>query len=275
MVFAPLPAPKSRGADRSVMNIAVAAKGGVGKTIVAGTLARAVAAAGDDVLAIDHDADPNLAVSLGVPREADGPPLPADLVEQVDPPEGEVSWELTRSPSKVIDAYGIRAPDGVTLLKARTVEAESGDFVMGHVAISDILSEGGEDREDVAIVDMPAGLEYFGIIKHVDVMFVVVEHSSTALRTLRKMDLYARHELGMSDVRVIANNVRTDRDREAIEDYCMAHETDLDLAAVIPHDDAIRRAEVEGAAPVDYANDSPGISAIRELAADLRASRGQ
>lgn len=250
------------------MNVAVVAKGGVGKTVLSGTLARAFAANGADVLAIDHDADPNLAVSLGIPRETDVPPVPADLVGQVETPEGETEWDLTRPPTEVVDEYGIGAPDDVTLLKARTVEADSEDFVLGHVAVTSILSDDGTG--DVAVVDMPAGLEYFGVINHVDVMFVVVEYSTTALDTLGTMDLYAREEIGMSDVRVVANNVRTDRELDGIEDYCAAHDTDLDVAAVVPHDEAIRRAEIEGAAPIDYAPDSPGVAAIRELAADLR-----
>lgn len=251
------------------MNVAVTAKGGVGKTILAGTLARAFGANGQDVLAIDHDADPNLAISLGVPRERDVPPVPADLVEQVETADGETEWDLARPSTEVLDEFGVGAPDGVTLLQARTVEADSGDFVLGHVAVSTLLEDGNGDRGDVTIVDMPAGLEYFGIIKHVDVMLVVVEHASTALETFRTMDLYARNELGVTEISVIANDVRTDDDLAAIREYCGAHETDTEIAAVVPHDEAISRAEREGVAPMDYAPDCPSVAAIRALAADL------
>ncbi len=40
------------------MKIAVAGKGGVGKTTVSGTVARSLARVGDDVLALDADANP-------------------------------------------------------------------------------------------------------------------------------------------------------------------------------------------------------------------------
>src|SRR5919106_1218784 len=54
------------------MKIAVAGKGGAGKTTVSGTLARAFARAGHKVIALDADANPMLGVSLGVgPEEAD------------------------------------------------------------------------------------------------------------------------------------------------------------------------------------------------------------
>jgi CO dehydrogenase maturation factor len=56
------------------VKLAISGKGGVGKTTVAGTLARLYAAEGRRVLAIDADPDANLASALGVPlamREQD------------------------------------------------------------------------------------------------------------------------------------------------------------------------------------------------------------
>ena len=51
------------------MKIAVAGKGGVGKTTVSGTVARALARSGHKVLGLDGDANPMLGVSLGVGAE--------------------------------------------------------------------------------------------------------------------------------------------------------------------------------------------------------------
>jgi CO dehydrogenase maturation factor len=52
------------------MKIVVAGKGGVGKTTVAGTLARSLGRAGHSVVALDADANPMLGISLGVGPEA-------------------------------------------------------------------------------------------------------------------------------------------------------------------------------------------------------------
>ena len=46
--------------------IAVAGKGGSGKTTVAGVLARLFADGGHEVLAVDADSNPNLGISLGI-----------------------------------------------------------------------------------------------------------------------------------------------------------------------------------------------------------------
>lgn len=77
--------------------IAVAGKGGSGKTTVAGVLARHWADAGLDVLTVDADENPNLGISLGMGSEAtyrlvgareemipDGPAVAGSMEEIVD-----------------------------------------------------------------------------------------------------------------------------------------------------------------------------------------------
>ena len=94
------------------MKIAVAGKGGAGKTTVAGTIARELARAGHTVLALDADTNPMLGISLGVgPEETyrlltvrQG--LDAGTVEHQDSVEG------------MVEAFGTDAPDGVRLVVA-------------------------------------------------------------------------------------------------------------------------------------------------------------
>jgi CO dehydrogenase maturation factor len=52
------------------MKLAVGGKGGAGKTTIAGTLARVFAERGHRVVAIDDDSNPNLALTVGVDRNA-------------------------------------------------------------------------------------------------------------------------------------------------------------------------------------------------------------
>src|SRR4030042_1713744 len=52
------------------MKIAISGKGGVGKTTLAGVMARILADQGKKVLAIDADPDSNLASAIGLPQEA-------------------------------------------------------------------------------------------------------------------------------------------------------------------------------------------------------------
>ena len=95
------------------MKLAVAGKGGSGKTSVSGTMARILARQGRRVLAIDGDSNPNLALTLGLPLERlEGlPTLSRDLLRRTD--EGV---ELAPTIEELCETHALRAPDGVTLL---------------------------------------------------------------------------------------------------------------------------------------------------------------
>lgn len=100
------------------MRLAIAGKGGTGKTTVAGTLARALAQAGRSVVGIDADSNPNLDVILGF-RDAAAAvpePLPRDLLQKVERADGTHESVLVRAPEEVIEEYGRVGPDGVRLV---------------------------------------------------------------------------------------------------------------------------------------------------------------
>jgi CO dehydrogenase maturation factor len=68
------------------VKLAIAGKGGAGKTSITGTLARMIARSGRRVLAIDNDLNPNLSLTLGIPAAwmSAVPTLPADLARRND-----------------------------------------------------------------------------------------------------------------------------------------------------------------------------------------------
>ena len=77
------------------MKIAVAGKGGSGKTTIAGTLARIMAERGQRVVAIDDDSNPNLALTLGA---------------------GGTRLELAVPADDFIERFGVPVRDRLTLL---------------------------------------------------------------------------------------------------------------------------------------------------------------
>lgn len=91
------------------MRIAVVGKGGSGKTTTAAIIARTMARAGDDVVALDCDTNPNLGISLGFSEETTERMV--SLRDQVDSGEAEhaPSWH------DLLDRFGEEGPDGVRL----------------------------------------------------------------------------------------------------------------------------------------------------------------
>ena len=100
------------------MRIAIAGKGGSGKTTIAATIARLLARSGRSVLAIDGDSNPNLAVALGVSRDAAAAasPVPGAVLEEQKDLTGKRKTKLALPVEEIARRYGMQAPDGVTLL---------------------------------------------------------------------------------------------------------------------------------------------------------------
>lgn len=98
------------------MKLAVAGKGGSGKTTISGTLARFLGRAGHDVIGLDCDTNPMLGVSLGVgPEETD-----RLITVRQSLSEGEVEHQPTIE--GIIETFGSDAPDGVRLVVVTRVD---------------------------------------------------------------------------------------------------------------------------------------------------------
>ena len=95
----------------------------------------------------------------------------------------------------------------------------------------------------------------------VDVVLVVTEPTAKSIEVSRRATETAA---ARARVVVVANKTRDDDDVEAIRAVLGSHEL-----AVIPEDAAIAAADREGAAPIDYAPDAPGVRALVELARTL------
>lgn len=91
------------------MKIAVMGKGGTGKTVISGVLARSLGREGREVVAIDCDSNPNLGISLGVGVEATE--RLAAIRQSLD--EGTVEHPATAE--EMLQRFGTEAPDNVRL----------------------------------------------------------------------------------------------------------------------------------------------------------------
>lgn len=100
------------------MRVAIAGKGGTGKTTISGTIARILARQGHSVLAIDADTTPNLAVMLGVPPETAQQivDLPRNMMERQEQPDGSMKTVFVADSDDIISKYSGAGPDGIRLL---------------------------------------------------------------------------------------------------------------------------------------------------------------
>jgi CO dehydrogenase maturation factor len=255
------------------MKVALSGKGGVGKTTIAGALARILARHSQRVLALDADSNPNLATSLGVPRDAQLPSPPHGLTEWREDSAGKAYVHLRQPIAQFVADYGVPAPDGVQLLVMGPVVAASVGCRCEAHAVARGITGHLVAEADATVLDMEAGLEHFGrgTTEHVNTLLIVVEPYFRALEAGARIRELAE-QLGIAQILVVANRVRTPQEQTAVEQYCRAH--GLELVASIPYDEAVLAAEQQGLAPLDYAPESPAVRAIEQLAMTLLARPG-
>jgi|SRR5215210_511537 len=247
------------------MKLAVAGKGGSGKTSISGTMARLLARSGHSVLAIDGDSNPNLALTLGIPAERMNsvPTLPRDLLQRT--PNG---LELSKSYEEVRSSHSLEGPDGTTLLvmaHPQPEEADTGCLCGMHRTVQALIDEVSNEQQDVTILDTEASPEHLtrGTAKYADAMITVVEPYYKSLETGRRMAALA-NDLGLERVVLVANKVRDEHERAAVEEFAEKH--GLEVVGVVPFDEGMTNAERESRAPLDFDPSMPSIAAIEKIA---------
>lgn len=260
------------------MKVAVAGKGGVGKTLIAATLSRLLAHDGYMVLAIDADPAMNLAYALGVSADVASKIVPLTendrLIEERTgsrPGSGFGGiFRLTPTVNDIADRFGVSGPDDVRLLVMGTVRGGgTGCMCPSNALLRALIQHIMLERKEAVVMDMEAGLEHLGraTIRGVEALIAVVEPGTQSIETARRIKELAL-DIGLKEVLAVGNKIRTDEDRRFIESAL--EKTGLLPSHMIPFDQSILQADMMQVAPIDFSPSSPAIQAIRELEAMLK-----
>ena len=255
------------------MKIAVSGKGGVGKTLVSGTLASFFAQKGFKVMAIDADPSPNLALTLGIPVEEANKIVPisenAELLESKTKTDFPGVFKLHFTVDDIIEDNGMKSPYGVNLLVMGTVKsAGSGCACGANAVVRELLRYLIVDTDEIVVVDMEAGVEHMGrgTASQVDIMIIVADSSRKSLEIAKKLSGFA-HQAGINNVFVVGNRVRDPEEKELITDF--TKKNGLPLLALIPYDDTVVKADRVGEPPLKYAETSESVKAIQMIGEKL------
>lgn len=122
------------------------------------------------------------------------------------------------------------------------------------------------DSDDVAILDMEAGIEHLGrgTAEGVDVFIVVVEPGMRSISTAHVVRSLAA-DLGVRDVVAVGNRVRGPDDIAYLRDAL----GEIELIGTLPDSEGVRRADREGASP--FLADPEFTDALRTIADALTA----
>jgi CO dehydrogenase maturation factor len=231
------------------MKIAIAGKGGVGKTTLSAVLSVLYKEEGRNVLAVDADSNPNLATALGFPV-TDIIPLTEqkELIEERTQTKlggfGGV-FKLNPRVDDIAQKYAVEY-DNIKLLVMGTVTmGESGCACPANILVKRLLTHVLLTEKDVVICDMEAGVEHLGrgTAKAVDAMIVVVEPGKRSVETANHIYELAQ-DITIKNVVAVGNKVRNEKEKMFIKDTVL-----MDVLGYIPYDERIIEADMKGELP--------------------------
>jgi CO dehydrogenase maturation factor len=251
------------------LRVAVIGKGGAGKSMIAGTMARLIARQGVPVLALDSDPVPGLSLTLGSGPDPVRPPL-VDAARQDE--QGQWGWSEGITAAIAAQRFATDAPDGVRLLQRGKPEPKGSRAILpASKAFWEVvhgLVDAPEFQHWALIGDLPAGPyqvadDWAPYAHH---YLVVVQPTLQSAMTARRVARLARMRTPGAAVRMIANRVRDEDDVRHVEKLVREP-----VFAAVPADEDVAAAERLGQAPVDAVPDSAAIAAIGQLIARLSA----
>ena len=246
--------------------IALAGKGGVGKTTICGMLIEYLCQKKNGpVLAVDADANSNLNEVLGVEVHS----TLGEIREEIAQAEMSAKNPIPAGMSKA-DYAEMQFSDALTeaddydlLVMGRTQGKGCYCFVNG--LLSTQVAKYAQNYRYI-VVDNEAGLEHLsrGILPKVDTILLVSDCSRRGVQAAGRLsEMIDELKLGAKEVGLIINRAPggalNDGVREEIEKY------GLHLMGVVPHDDTVYEYDAEGKPSVTVPADSPVKQAVHRI----------
>lgn len=195
------------------MKIAIAGKGGAGKTTLSAGLARSFAEEPRQVLAVDADSNNCLGYALGFPAEILQKVTPLsdmkDTLKERAESGGGGFFLLAPEVGDLLDAHAV-THNGIRLLVMGTVTEPGGGCVCPESVVLRALTRSLVSREEVVILDLEAGVEHLGrgTAQHMDWLIVVTDANPAGIRTAQRIVPLAQG-LGVPKIGIVANRIRT------------------------------------------------------------------
>ncbi len=224
------------------MKLAVAGKGGVGKTTLVVLLAREAAARGYRVIAVDADPDANLAMTLGIYTPIVTLAEERELIKERVGAGGLV--KLNPTVDDIPDRYSVEQ-DGIRLLVLGGIRQGGGGCACpANALLRSLLRHLFLRQGEVVLVDMEAGIEHLGrgTVQGVDALIVVVEADRRSLETAARI-VHLAHEIGLDRILAAGNKIRQPEEealiREGLPDG-------IPLLSVLPYLEELRATGLSG-----------------------------
>lgn len=241
--------------------VAIAGKGGTGKTTLASLLVRQITKAGKGpVLAVDADANANLHEALGIDVEDTISELLNRINRNIEPlPAGMTKDQYVAYRVHESLAEG----DDVDLMVMGGPEG-AGCYCYANNLVRGFVQELSKNYPYV-VMDNEAGLEHLSrrTTQNVDVLLVTSDSSARGIRSAgRVRELVESLGLDIKKMYLAVSKV-SDGTIEALREEI--DRTGLELAGTIPLDDQVREFDLHSKPLAGLPDDSPVVSAVNGI----------
>jgi len=244
--------------------IAIAGKGGTGKTTISALIVRYLKKTGNTpILAVDADADSNLPQALGMTDDKAigtiGKARQEFFVNKGDVPAGmpkEAYLELKLNEA-VIET------DDVDLLVMGRPEG-AGCYCYINNVLRSYLESLGKNYPFV-VIDNEAGLEHLSrrTAQHIDFLIVVADYSLNGLRAAGRIrELSEEIDIEIGQQFLLINRVPGEPDESFKR---KAEEQGVKLLGIIPVDKAIYESDIAGNSVIDLPDESMAVKVLNDL----------
>jgi CO dehydrogenase maturation factor len=243
--------------------IALAGKGGTGKTTVAALMIRSILArTRRPVLAIDADPATNLHLALGLPTPSTVGEIREDMLAPAQ--AGQLGVAISRHDHLTREVrLALEEGDRVDLLAMGRPEGQGCYCAVNHL-LRQVIDDIGRSYEYV-VIDNEAGMEHISrrTTRDVDVLLIVTDPTVRGLRAAGTIGEMARElEVNVRNTFLVVNRLNGEPPQElqsAIEAL------GIEVAARVPADEKIGQFDSLGKPLVDLPPDSAAGRAIEAL----------
>lgn len=247
--------------------IALAGKGGTGKTTVASLVIKTLIAQGaDNILAIDADPSANLNLALGLPLEQTIGDIREEMLEQVNPMNGSLNGRPGMNKFDYLDyeiEYALVEGNHVDLLAMGRPEGPGCYCAVNHI-LRDIIDRLGRSY-DYVIIDNEAGMEHLSrrTTRDVDVLYVVTDPTVRGVVAANRIaDMRDELDINIKNAYLIVNRVAGEL-TPALQ--AAVDQVGIPLAGIIPADPQVTSMDANGQALVNLPPDSVIVQAIEAI----------
>jgi CO dehydrogenase maturation factor len=249
-------------------SIALAGKGGTGKTTIAGMLIKYLVSKGKtSVLAVDADSNANLNEVLGLDVH--------DTLGQAreDMKKGKVPSGMTKDVFMSMRLEQAVAEEaGFDLIVMGTPEG-AGCYCAANSLLAGFLQK-LVDNYDYVVMDNEAGMEHISRLttNNVDVLLIVTDTSRRGLQAGLRIDKLSRDlNIGVGKSYLIVNQAKDDLPQEV---KAIISEDGLELAGIVPADDSVYDYDLKGKPTIDLEENNPAVKAVYAIFDKVFAENG-